>query len=108
MDPVIERKFARMQSVIRLGRLIRERNVIKANTPLSKVTVVDLSAEARQDITDTQRFILEEINCQELETQANEDEYLSYKSTPDNTLCGKAFGKTYKTLKPKLQALTND
>ena len=41
MDPVIERKFSRMQSVIRLGRLIRERNTIKANTPLSKVTVVD-------------------------------------------------------------------
>lgn len=50
MDPVIERKFSRMQSVIRLGRLIRERNNIKANTPLSKVTIVDLSEEARQDV----------------------------------------------------------
>ena len=47
MNPVIERKFSRMQSAIRLGRLIRERNVIKSNTPLSQITIVDLNAEAR-------------------------------------------------------------
>ena len=35
MDPAIERKVSRMQSAIRLGRLIRERRNIKANTPLS-------------------------------------------------------------------------
>lgn len=47
MNPVIERKFSKMQSAIRLGRLIRERQNIKSNTPLSKVTIVDLNAEAR-------------------------------------------------------------
>lgn len=47
MNPAIERKVSRMQSAIRLGRLIRERRNIKANTPLSKITVVDLSEEAR-------------------------------------------------------------
>jgi len=47
MDAAIERKFSRMQSAIRLGRLIRERKVIKANTPLSKLTIVELNAEAR-------------------------------------------------------------
>ena len=51
---------------------------------------------------------MEEINCQKLETQADEDKYVVYNCEPDNKLMGKALGPKFKALKPKIVALTND
>jgi hypothetical protein len=47
-----------------------------------------------------QSYIKDELNCLEIEFQTNEEEYVVYKSEPDNELCGKALKKVYGKLKP--------
>ena len=54
-------------------------------------------------------FRSEELNCLELKTEQNEDDYVVYKGAPDNRLIGQALGKGFnKQLKTDIANLTSD
>ena len=91
-----------MQTAILLGRKIRDNVKISLKTPLQKFIVVENDPSIIQYLKTTEKYIKDELNCLELEFQTNEADFVTYKSEPDNTLCGKAFGKIYKDLKAKL------
>lgn len=108
LDQVVERRFNRMQSAIVNGRLIRDRKNLSLKQPLSAVTVVDQEEEALQDFRTVAAYITEELNCLELRTEADEDEFVVYKCTPDNTLMGGALKKAFnKQMKADIKALTS-
>ena len=88
LDEAIEKRVARMQSAIENGRLIRDRKNISLKTPLSSVTLVDSDPSALQDFKEVASYITDELNCLELKTDDNEDEYVVYKCEPDNKLIG--------------------
>ncbi len=98
----VERMVSLMQNVILLGRKIRDNKKISLKTPLNKVVVIDSDPEVQRLLLLSQQYIKEELNCLELEFQTNEEEFIVYKSEPDNKACGSAFGKLYATLKPVL------
>lgn len=53
-------------------------------------------------------YITDELNCLELKTEQNEDEYVEYKCTPDNKVVGEALGKAFnKQLKKDIAALSS-
>ena len=84
-----------MQSAIETGRLIRDRKNISLKTPLSCVTLVDQDPLALQDFKEVQSYIMDELNCLELKTEADEDAYVVYQCEPDNRLIGQALKKAY-------------
>lgn len=97
-----------MQSAIETGRLIRDRNNISLKTPLSCVTLVDADQTALKDFEEVQSYIMDELNCLELKTEQNEDEYVSYKCEPDNKEIGSVLKKAYdKSLKEKITNLSS-
>ena len=97
-----------MKSAIENGRLIRDRKNISLKQPLSSVTVVDIDKEALQDLRDVQTYIMEELNCLELKTESNEDEFVEYNCEPDNKLIGQALKKAYdKKLKAEIANLSS-
>ena len=49
LDEKVEKRFARMQSAIENGRLIRDRKNLPLKQPLKCVVLVDNDAEARED-----------------------------------------------------------
>lgn len=49
LDPLVEKRIARMQSAIENGRLIRDRKNLSLKTPLSSVTFVDNDQQALKD-----------------------------------------------------------
>lgn len=95
LDERVEKRFARMQSAIENGRLIRDRKNLSLKKPLKCVVLVDNDAEAREDFHQVSSYITEELNCLELKTEQNEDEYVEYKCTPDNRVMGEALGKAF-------------
>lgn len=106
IDQAVEEKISRMQSAILNGRLIRDRKNISLKTPLSKVIVVDNDATALKDFEETRHYILEELNCLELVTESNEDEYVDYKCEPDNREIGSVLKKAYdKNMKKQIANL---
>jgi isoleucyl-tRNA synthetase len=84
-----------MKSAIENGRLIRDRKNLSLKKPLKEVVCIDLDADAIQDFQEVASYITEELNCLELKTESNEDEYVEYKCTPDNKLMGEALQKKF-------------
>jgi isoleucyl-tRNA synthetase len=94
-DDEVEKRVARMISAIENGRLIRERKNISLKTPLSQITIVDGHPDAQADFKAVEYYILDELNIMELNVEANEDEYVTYRCEPDNKLIGQALKKDF-------------
>ncbi|KFM74142.1 Isoleucine--tRNA ligase, cytoplasmic, partial [Stegodyphus mimosarum] len=62
INTVVERKVARMQEVIDIGRLIRERNTLPMKYPLPELVVIHEDQEYLDDVKSLQKFIIEELN----------------------------------------------
>lgn len=106
LDEKVEQRFARMQSAIENGRLIRDRKNISLKKPLKVVQLIDADPEARDDFEQIQSYITDELNCLELKTMANEDDFVEYKCAPDNRAMGEALGKAFnKQLKKDISGL---
>lgn len=77
--------------------------------PLSCVVLVDNDGEALQDFQQVSNYITEELNCLELKTEKNEDEYIQYKGYPDNKAIGAALKKGFnKEVKDTIANLKSD
>ena len=59
IDSKIERAVSRMQSVIELGRYLRDRNTIPSKYPLKEVVVIHPEQECMQDVRSLEKYILE-------------------------------------------------
>lgn len=106
LDDKVEARFTRMQSAIENGRLIRDRKNLSLKKPLKCVILVDNDAAALEDFKAVSAYITEELNCLELKTEQNEDEYVEYKCEPDHRLMGQALGKAFnKQLKKEIPTL---
>lgn len=95
IDEAVERRINRMQSAIENGRLIRDRKNLPVKTPLSTVILVDADKEVLNDYLEVQQYIMEELNCLEIQTEQNEDEFVTYKCEPDNKEIGSVLKKAY-------------
>jgi isoleucyl-tRNA synthetase len=95
IDSLVETRVLRMQSAIENGRLIRDRNNISLKTPLSVVILVDSDPEVLKDFQECKQYIMDELNCLDLITELNEDEYIEYKCEPDNKEIGSVLKKAY-------------
>lgn len=73
IDEEIEATVARMQTAIETGRLLRSRAVISMKYPLAKVRLVDSDERVLASYVKLQKYIKEELNVLELETDSNED-----------------------------------
>jgi len=108
IDEAVEKRVARMQSAIETGRLIRDRVNMSLKTPLQSVTLIDADPVALADFQEVASYITDELNCLELITQANEDEFVNYKCEPDNREIGSVLKKAYdKELKAKIANLSS-
>jgi isoleucyl-tRNA synthetase len=98
----IERAVSNMQVVIELGRVIREQKNISLKTPLQKVIVVTSDENIPKDVKSLEAYILEELNCREIEISNDEELYgVNYKAIPNLKL----LGQKLRTDMPKVKKL---
>jgi isoleucyl-tRNA synthetase len=108
-DPEIERAVGRMQSVIELGRTIRERKNLSLKTPLKELVVIHSDPQYHQDIKALESYIVEELNVREIVITDNEDKYgVKYKAEADWKVLGQKLKKDAVKVKKGLPDLSSE
>lgn len=108
-DPEIERAVGRMQSVIELGRIIRERKNISLKTPLKELVVIHSDPQYHADVKALESYISEELNVRSIVITDNEAKYgIKYKAEADWKVLGQKLKKDAMKVKKGLPELTSD
>jgi len=106
IDSEIEAAVAKMQTVIELGRVIRDRNTMPIKYPLKQVIVVMETEEALKDVQTLSNFIKDELNVKETVTTTDKAKYgVKLVAQPDHKTLGLKLKGAFKGMIPKIQAL---
>jgi isoleucyl-tRNA synthetase len=108
-DEVVERRVARMQRVIELGRMSRERRSIGFKSPLKTLVVIHQDQQYLDDVKSLERYVLEELNVLELILSSDEAKYnVEYSATADWPTLGKKLKKDVQRVKKALPSVPSD
>ncbi|KAI1841949.1 hypothetical protein JX265_002995 [Neoarthrinium moseri] len=108
-DPVIERRVGRMQKVIELVRVSRERRTIAVKTPLKTLIVLHRDQQFLDDVKSLETYITEELNVRDLVLSSDETKYnVQYSVTADWPVLGKKLKKDMGKVKKALPSVTSD
>lgn len=108
-DPEIERMVGRMQRVIELARVSRERRTIGLKTPLKELVVIHHDQTYLDDVKSLGSYILEELNVRDLVLSSDEAKYnVQYSVTADWPVLGKKLKKDIAKVKKALPDLTSE
>ncbi|KAL4869746.1 hypothetical protein BDV12DRAFT_71876 [Aspergillus spectabilis] len=108
-DEVVERRVARMQKVIEMARISRERRSLGLKTPLKSLVVIHQEEQFLEDVKSLESYILEEINVQELILSSDEEKYnVQYSVSADWPTLGKKLKKDAQKVKKALPSLTSE
>ncbi|PFH57835.1 hypothetical protein XA68_14528 [Ophiocordyceps unilateralis] len=108
-DAEVERRVARMQRVIELARVSRERRSIGLKTPLRSLVVIHHDQQYLDDIAKLQNYITEELNLRDLMTSRDEAQYsVQFSVTADWPVLGKKLRKDMARVKKALPELSSE
>lgn len=108
-DADTERAVTNMQSVIELGRVIRERKAVALKYPLSELVVIHRSAAFLADIQALESYIMEELNVRSVTVCADEQRYgLMLKAEPDHRALGQRLKGAFKRVCEAIGALSQE
>ncbi|XP_062923638.1 isoleucine--tRNA ligase, cytoplasmic [Mobula hypostoma] len=106
IDKRIEAAVAQMQSVIELGRVIRDRKTLPVKYPLKEVVVIHQDADALKDIRSLEKYILEELNVRQLTLSTDKDKYaIRLRAEPDHMVLGKRLKGAFKSVSAAIKGL---
>ena len=107
-NEVVERQVKRMQAVIELGRICRDRANKGLKIPLKTLIVIHPDAEYLSDIKSLENYILEELNIRDLILSSDEEKYkVQYSATADFSVLGKKLKKDAIKVKKALPNLSS-
>ncbi|KAK4054669.1 isoleucine--tRNA ligase [Microbotryomycetes sp. JL221] len=108
-DPTIERQVARLQSVIELGRVIRERKNLPVKTPLAELVIFHHDSEYLSDVESLVTYIEQELNVRQVLFTSNEQQCgIQYKADADYATLGRKLRKDIGRVKKGLPLLTSE
>ncbi|TGO86428.1 hypothetical protein BPOR_0304g00020 [Botrytis porri] len=108
-DVEVERRVGRMQRVIELGRVSRERRTIGLKTPLKTLIVIHHDPVYLEDVRSLEGYITEELNIRELILTSDEAKYnVQYSVNADWPVLGKKLKKEVQKVKKALPGLTSE
>jgi len=108
-DSEIERRVGRMQKVIELARVSRERRTIGLKQPLKTLVVIHSDPEYLADVKSLENYITEELNVRDLVLTSDEAQYnVQYSVAADWPVLGKKFRKDLARVKKALPNVTSE
>lgn len=108
-DPEIERAVSRMQSVIELGRTVRERKNLSLKTPLKELVIIHSDPQYQADVKALESYITDELNVRNIIITDNEDKYgVKYKAEADWKVLGQKLKKDAMKVKKGLTEVSSD
>ena len=108
-DAEIERRVGRMQRVIELARVSRERRTVGLKTPLKTLIVIHPDPVYLADVRSLEGYITEELNIRDLVLSSDEAKYdVQYSVSADWPVLGKKLKKDVQKVKKALPGLTSE
>ena len=108
-DEAVERRVKRMQRVIELGRVSRERRSIGIKQPLKSLVVIHRDQPYLDDLRALEAEVCEELNVHELILSSDEGKYnVQYSVGADWPTLGKKLKKDAQKVKKALPGLSSD
>ena len=108
-DEDVERRIGRMQRVIELGRVSRERRAIGLKQPLKTLVVIHPDEHYLKDVRSMETEICEELNIHELILTSDEQKYnVEHSVTADWPTLGKKLKKDGQKVKKALPGLSSE
>lgn len=104
----IERAVARMQSVIELGRVIRDRKTIPIKYPLPEVIIVHQDPQYIKDIDSLKEYVLSELNVRDLQLTTDKKKFgISLRAEPDHKVLGLRLKQEFKAVTLAIKGLSD-
>lgn len=108
IDLNIERAVSRMQSVIELGRVVRDRKTIPIKYPLPEIIVIHQDHQYIEDILSLRNYVLTELNVRLISTTTNKRKFgITLRAEPDHKVLGLRLKQEFKAVTQAIKALTD-
>lgn len=102
----VELAVSHMQSVIELGRVLRDRNTMPTKYPVPEVVVIHKNAQYLQDITSLEDFVLGELNVRKLTICDDKLKYgVKMRAEPDHKSLGFRLKTVFKAVMAEIKLL---
>uniref|UniRef100_A0A8C4M7N6 isoleucine--tRNA ligase n=1 Tax=Equus asinus asinus TaxID=83772 RepID=A0A8C4M7N6_EQUAS len=109
IDKKTESAVSRMQSVIELGRVIRDRKTIPIKYPLKEIVVIHQDPEALNDIKSLEMYIIEELNVRKVTLSTDKSKYgIRLRAEPDHMVLGKRLKGAFKVVMTAIKQLSSE
>ncbi|NXI48488.1 SYIC protein, partial [Galbula dea] len=109
IDRNIESAVSCLQSVIELGRVIRDRKTIPVKYPLKEVVVIHQDPEALENIRSLEKYVLEELNVRQVTLSTNKEKYgVRLRAEPDHMVLGKRLKGAFKQVMAAIKELKSE
>ncbi|XP_076447900.1 isoleucine--tRNA ligase, cytoplasmic-like [Babylonia areolata] len=104
----IESAVSRMQTVIELGRVVRDRKTLPLKYPLKEVVVISNDPKALEEVRYLEKYILEELNVRSLTTTTDKEKYgVKLRAEPDHKVLGSKLKGDFKAVSEQIRGLTD-
>jgi len=102
----VERAVARMQSVVDLGRILRDRKTMPIKYPLPEVVVIHKDLQCLDDIRSLENYILEELNIKSVTLSSDKTSYgVTLRAEPDHKTLGLRLKGAFKSVMAEIKQL---
>lgn len=104
----VEMAVSRLQSVVELGRVMRDRKTIPTKYPVPEVVVIHKNDQYLRDIRTLESFILGELNARKLTVCADKAQYgVKMRAEPDHKTLGLRLKGDFKTVMAAIKQLND-
>ncbi|EZA51423.1 Isoleucyl-tRNA synthetase, cytoplasmic [Ooceraea biroi] len=108
IDDTIENAVSKMQTVIELGRIIRDRKTIPTKYPLREIVIIHQEKKVLDEILLMQSYILEELNIKNLKVSTDKTKYgVTMRAEPDHKALGARLKGEFKQVMQAIKELSN-
>ena len=105
----IEKAVSCMQTVIELGRIVRDRKTMPVKYPLPEIVVINQDQRVISDIVSLKSYILEELNVKTLTVTTDKEKYgVSLKAEPDHKSLGARLKGEFKSIAAAIKELSDE
>lgn len=109
IDVSIEEAVSQMQTVIELGRVIRDRKTLPMKYPLKEVVVINKDEGVLRDISALQNYIKEELNVRTVTVTTDKHKYgVQLRAEPDHKTLGARLKGAFKAVTVAIKELSDD
>lgn len=105
----IEKSVSLMQSVIELGRVMRDRRTLPIKYPVSDIIVIHKDEDSLSAIKSLETFILSELNVRKLTVSSDKEKYgITLRAEPDHKVLGQRLKGNFKSIISAMKQLKDD